>query len=348
MDKGYIISTVSLDLFSQWLKSRNYSHIFILVDENTRTYCLPFLLKEMDFLGNSHVIQIASGENEKSLVTCELVWSELLRRNADRNSSIINLGGGALSDLGGFAASVFKRGIRFINVPTTLIGMIDAAFGGKTAINFKTLKNQIGLFAKPEMIVVCTKFLATLAQQDVMSGFAEMLKYGLTSDRELWEKLIHLDAAELKNLDSHLIESCLNLKNSVVQQDFHEKNYRKILNFGHTMGHALESLSFGRNRLSHGEAVVHGMLFESILSNQSGLLSDNELSEIKSVVDRYYMKLKIQPDDFEKLYEIMSFDKKNKNSVVNFTLLKSIGAAKIDNYIAKNEILKSLDRFNKL
>ncbi|MBT6836360.1 MAG: 3-dehydroquinate synthase [Bacteroidetes bacterium] len=350
MNKGNIIFDTSLQFFSEWLVQNEYKHIFLLIDENTRKHCLPVLVSDVKILSDAQIIEIPTGEESKNLVNCEHIWSELLHNNANRDALIINLGGGLLTDIGGFAASVYKRGIPFVNIPTSLIGMIDASVGGKTGINFKSLKNQIGLFSDPDLVVICHRFLASLAQNHLLSGFGEMLKYGLILDRKLWNELKTIDIQSDLFTQTELINRCLEIKQSVVELDYYEKNYRKVLNFGHTVGHALESFFIGKSEseLSHGQAVAHGLVIESIIANQCGLLSDSDTQEIEIVVFRHFQKLSLLPEYFDKLYEIMSFDKKNQNAVVNFTLLKSIGEAQIDNIVSKKGIIKALEEYMKL
>jgi 3-dehydroquinate synthase len=336
----------ALETINDSLNLLTFSKLFVLVDENTKRFCLPKLLSDLSNPQEVIILEIASGESNKTIHSCLEIWKKLSHYQADRKSILINLGGGVISDLGGFVASSFKRGIRFINIPSTLIGMVDAAFGGKTAVNLHAAKNQIGNFSKPEMVLIEKSFLESLPEEHLLSGFGEMLKYGLILDNDLWKQLGSLNRRELDQIDSAHIHRCIELKMSIVEQDYRENGLRKILNFGHTIGHALESLFLEKEKtLHHGEAVAHGMIIESIIASHKGLLKNNELEEISQVILSFFPKLTIDTNHLLPLLNFMRQDKKNENEVVNFTLLHSIGKAHIDYFIEKDEIFNAIDDY---
>ena len=312
------------------LSSNLYSKVFILVDENTKQHCLPDFLRSFNGELGFELLEIRSGEVHKNIKTCVQVWTQLSDLNADRKSLLINLGGGVLTDLGGFVASTFKRGINFINIPTTLLAMVDASVGGKTGVDLGTLKNQIGVIRQPEMVLIIPRFLKTLDQRQLRSGFAEMLKHGLIRDASYWERL--KEVSDFRAVDKLIYESVV-IKNEVVLKDPTEQNLRKILNFGHTLGHAIESyfLEDGeKETLLHGEAIAIGMILEAYLSNRLTGLSDKELQDISTVFLSRYDKVGFSTDDIDGILELLKFDKKNSHGNINFVLLKAIGKTVID------------------
>ena len=255
-----------------------------MVDKNTQKYCLPYFLDKIKVLRDKPVISIEAGEVNKQLETCKQVWNQLSELGADKKSLLINLGGGVITDLGGFVAAAFKRGIHFINIPTTLLSMVDASVGGKTGVDFQGLKNQIGIIINPKLVIIDTIYLKTL-QNEYRSGFSKMLKHGIISDAEYFKRLSKYQFFE-KNDISHLIHHSVSIKNSVVTVDPLEKNLRKILNFGHTLGHAIESyflVNSDKKSLLHGEAIAIGMIFRAYLSSRMTGLSIDATNEIKSV-----------------------------------------------------------------
>ena len=317
------------------LKERKYSKIFILVDENTAEHCLPEFRANMGGKFDFETIQIKSGEIHKNIETCMQVWQSLSEMDADRRSLLINLGGGVITDLGGFVASTFKRGIHFINIPTTLLAMVDASIGGKTGVDLGVLKNQIGVFNNPQMVLVVPDYLATLDERQLKSGFAEMMKHGLIASGSYWTTLKRLDSYD--KLNSHIYES-IKIKNDIVEQDPTEKNLRKILNFGHTFGHAIESYSLEDNDLPpllHGEAIAIGMVLESYLSNRVIGLGMHQLDDIKSEFSKRFEKVSFSDTDIDNIVKLLRFDKKNVRGSINFTVIKRIGDTVIDNKIPK-------------
>jgi 3-dehydroquinate synthase len=271
--KGYnvVIGPGALKAISDFLSGKDYTSYFILCDENTFRHCLPLLITGCPQLGSAHIIEVDSGETTKSLDFCTYIWQTLMDYKADPGSLFINLGGGVVSDLGGFTASVFKRGMDFINIPTSLLAMADASVGGKTAIDFYNVKNSIGTYAQPRGVFVYPFFLNTLPPMHYRNGLAEVFKMALIADKELWNSLKSLRVDS--DID-HFLQKSIELKNRIVLKDPFDKGNRKILNFGHTMGHALEALLLETgNELHHGEAVYIGMVLESHISFQKKMLS---------------------------------------------------------------------------
>ncbi|MDF4223205.1 3-dehydroquinate synthase [Maribacter sp. M208] len=312
------------------LANKKYSIVFILVDENTHELCLPNFMAEINGEYQFEIIEIESGEINKNIETCVGVWEALSELGADRKSVLINLGGGVLTDMGGFIASTFKRGIDFINVPTTLLSMVDASVGGKTGIDLGALKNQVGVINQPAMVLVVPDFLDTLEKRQIISGFAEMLKHGLIKDKTYWEAL--KEAQSLEHMKSHILTS-IQIKNEVVLKDPTEQNIRKILNYGHTLGHAIESYfleNASKEMLLHGEAIAVGMILEGYLSHKILGLSEQSLEDIKSTFLNKYDKVEFSDTDIENILKLMKYDKKNSHGKVNFVLLKNIGEPVVD------------------
>jgi len=312
------------------VSSRSYSKIFVLVDENTEKHCLPIFNLEVNGEFDFKLLRITSGEIHKNIETCMQVWNDLSDSDADRKSLLINLGGGVLTDLGGFVASTFKRGIDFINIPTTLLAMVDASVGGKTGVDLGALKNQIGVINQPEMVLVVPEFLKTLEDRQLHSGFAEMLKHGLIRSDLYWEELKKV--TDFEGLDQ-LIHDSVVIKNEVVLKDPTEQHLRKILNYGHTLGHAIEShfLESGdKETLLHGEAIAIGMILEAFLSMKLTELSQTALNDISKTFLSRYKKTAFSNEDIETIISLLKFDKKNSHGNINFVLLKSIGETSID------------------
>lgn len=304
-----------------------YPRVIILVDENVMAHCLPVLREKIPKLEISDVICIKSGEEKKNLEQSVIIWNELTRMNVDRDALILNLGGGVITDIGGFVASTFKRGVEFINYPTTLLGMVDAAIGGKTGIDFKNYKNQVGLFADPISVVVDPVFLDTLDEIQWQSGFAEVMKYGLIIDRELWRILLGKKFREIEDWNKVILKAARD-KIDIVKHDFMEKGIRKNLNFGHTIGHAFESyfLQLG-NPVTHGQAIAAGMICESWLSTKVCSIDIEDLSEIVGMFDLNFDRLEISETQIPKLLDLMRQDKKVRGGRPNFSLLRKLGKA---------------------
>lgn len=327
------------------LKSKRYTGCrkFIMVDENTVNHCLPVLLAKTEELADAEIIETESGEKNKSLDICYQLWSAMSELEADRKSLLINLGGGVICDMGGFVAATYKRGIDFINIPTTLLAQVDAAIGGKTGVDLKNIKNQVGLFAFPEAVFVMPEFLDTLPPAQLKSGFAEVVKHGLIADRSYWN-LIH-EIKKLRNdITEDVIFQSLKIKNNVVVEDPEEGNWRKILNFGHTIGHAFESYSLEHDRkpISHGEAVAAGMICEAFLSHRKLGLGRNDLHEIVCFILRMFDPYPVKKEAFTEFITLMRNDKKNVKGEIRFTLLSRIGSAEVDKPCSEEEILAAL------
>lgn len=323
-----------------YLKNNFHSKLFILVDSNTKKDCIPYFLSQLGKSFQFEIVEIEAGEIHKNLNTCTSIWNSLTELGADRKSLIINLGGGVITDMGGFVASTFKRGIKFINIPTTLLSMVDASVGGKTGIDLGVLKNQIGMFSNPEMVLVDTTFLKTVSDRELRSGMAEIIKYGFTFDVDIWKQI-----KTAKNIDLELINSLVyrsvEIKNDVVLKDLKENNIRKILNFGHTIGHAIESYFLkneDKKNLTHGEAIAIGMVIELYFSSKLYGFSINDTDSFKEFSHNYFGKTMIQDSDFESIIELMIYDKKNVSGIVNFILLKDIEQCEIDVQV-NNELL---------
>lgn len=326
---------------NEHLAKVNYSKVFILVDENTHDCCLAQFMAEINGDYEYEIIEIESGEIHKNIATCTQVWEILSELDADRKSVLINIGGGVVTDLGGFVASTFKRGIDFINVPTTLLSMVDASVGGKTGVDLGSLKNQVGVINQPVMVLVISNFLKTLEERQMQSGFAEMLKHGLIKDKKYWNQLQLLVGFE--GIDA-LIYHSVSIKNEVVLQDPTEQNIRKILNYGHTLGHAIESYfleSDEHELLLHGEAIAVGMILEGFLSYKLTNLSLDELTAIKSTFLSRYKKVSFSDTTIENILKLLKFDKKNSHGNVNFVLLKNIGETIIDVKVPQDLFLQA-------
>jgi 3-dehydroquinate synthase len=343
--------TVLNDNFSQlndFLHSKSFSKIFILVDENTHEYCLPVVLGNLETDLPFEILEIEPGEEMKNIQTANQLWEILTEMQADRKALVINLGGGVITDMGGFVASTYKRGVPFINIPTTLLSMCDASIGGKTGIDLMHYKNMVGTFTFPEQIFVYPKFLETLPYKELRSGFAEMLKHGLIADEKHWENLIHISKLDFESVIPH-ISTSMEIKQNVVQQDFHEKNIRKTLNFGHTIGHAIESLCLNQgNPILHGEAVAMGMITETHLSFLEGLISEEICNIVIENIQKCYPYLDISDFKDDDIFELLINDKKNTDSKINFSLISGIGSCTFDYQCSKKNISSSLDFYRKL
>jgi 3-dehydroquinate synthase len=301
----------------------------IIVDENTHDYCLEYLITTFEELKDAEIMLLPAGEENKVMEVCFQVWNALTDYEIGRKDLIVNLGGGVVTDMGGFIAAIYKRGVDFIHIPTTLLGMVDASIGGKTGIDLGVYKNQLGVFSEPKKVFIDPIFLETLPSNEIWNGFAEILKHALITERNYWEKLSKVKTEEeLKDLD--LIEKAARIKEEIVLRDPHESGERKLLNFGHTIGHALEGFLLEREEtVSHGHAIAIGMLLESRLSNHIGILPDKDLSEIESVILKFPM-IEISDDDIDQIIAIMRNDKKNKEGLIKGVLIVEIGKCDYD------------------
>lgn len=330
------------------LQPNLYSKLFILVDENTSGYCLPNFLAQIATEVEIEIIELEAGEEFKNIETCVQVWQSLIELGGDRKSIIINLGGGVVTDLGGFVACTFKRGIDFVNVPTTLLSMVDASVGGKNGVDLGHLKNQIGVIKEPKAVLIDTHFLETLPQSEMLSGLAEMMKHGLISDKSYWDKFKKLNNLKSEDLDGLIYESVL-IKNKIVSEDLTENGIRKALNFGHTLGHAIESYCLentSKQNLLHGHAVAIGMILESYISKEKGLITNDEYQEIKYFINEYFEKVNFDENDINEIIDLMIFDKKNEFGKVQFALLKGIGNIQINETSSNELIFKAFEDYN--
>ncbi len=345
----FISKNIAKDII-RFLKAnkKGYSSLFILVDENSLRYCYPQLVTSILQFKDAEIIEIESGEENKTIEICTQIWASLSEYGADKNSLFINIGGGVISDLGGFAASTFKRGIPFINIPTTLLSQVDASVGGKTGINSDNLKNEIGVYSNPSAVFVNIDFLATLNSRQILSGFAEIIKHGLIADAAYWKKLIECDFSDLDKLEQCIMAS-IKIKNNIVLQDPEEQGLRKILNFGHTIGHALETFFLeenGENSLLHGEAIAIGIICESYLSTKISRLKEGELKEITKFILSNFKPVKIESIFYHRLIELMKHDKKNTKGDINFSLLSEIGKCEINKTAKADLIIESLKYYS--
>lgn len=323
-----------------------HDRIFVLTDETTQQLCWP-KIKNFKALKNSTPIIIKATDTHKNLDTLSQVWQALSNGGATRHSLMINLGGGMVTDLGGFAASTFKRGIDFINIPTTLLAMVDASVGGKTGINFGGLKNEIGVFSDSRFVIINTQFLDTLDHDNICSGYAEMLKHGLISDERTWAELVtfDLDTPDLSQLQRMVAES-IKVKERIVETDPHEHGIRKALNLGHTMGHAFESFAMRRGTpILHGYAVAYGLISELYMSARKTAFPTDRMHQTVRFIRENYGTSNITCDDYPTLIELMHHDKKNTSGIINFTLLGNVGDIRINQTANEEEIKEALDFF---
>ncbi len=333
---------------SNWLEEQDYiSSIFILVDENTHEHCLPLILNSVEPLQRIEILEIPAGEENKTLEIAAQLWGSLTELKADRKSLLINLGGGVITDMGGFVASCYKRGMRFINIPTTLLAMVDAAHGGKTGIDFEGFKNQIGTFTTAEATFVYPNFCATLEHRQFISGFAECVKHALIKDKNLWQALL-VNGYPDAELAENFIEPSLEIKKQVVEEDPKEQGLRKILNFGHTIGHAIEShsLSKGGDVLLHGEAIAMGMIAEMYIATHTSNLSQAHLLIASDFLAAVFPLRTVDVKDFEAILGLMQQDKKNRGSEILCSLICTPGEAVYDVPVSELLIFEGLAYLN--
>jgi len=319
---------------------QSYSSVFVLCDENTEIHCLPLI---RDVLAIHVTISIHSGEQYKNLQTCEQIWTILTGKNADRKSLLINLGGGVITDMGGFAASCYKRGIDFINIPTTLLAMVDASVGGKTGIDFYNFKNQIGLFSEAKQVLISDIFLKTLDERQTKSGMAEVIKHYLIADRKAFLAF----PLERTLPEINMIKNAVAIKSKIVDADPLEKGERKKLNFGHTIGHALESYRLSTvEPLLHGEAIVYGMIVETYISVLQSLITEEKAQVIFKILKEEFSMKPLTVLDIEHILNNVVQDKKNDNNIIKMALIDDIGSCMIDVAVTEEEIKKAIELFN--
>lgn len=337
---------------AQFLEGKNYARYVVLCDENTEKYCLPILethFRALDFL----TVKIPAGEAYKNINTCQSIWRQLMVAGIDRKALVLNLGGGVIGDMGGFCAATFKRGVDFVQIPTTLLSQVDASIGGKLGIDFANVKNSIGLFCNPKAVLIDPDFLKTLSQREVRSGFAEIIKHSLIADAAQWERIKSLGQklGNYKNgeFPNFIISESLKIKQRIVTEDPFEKGIRKALNFGHTIGHAVESLFLETEHpLLHGEAIAIGMICESWLSHKNLHLESVDLQNITKFLINLYGHPLVPEKDFGLLLDLMQNDKKNEQDRINFSLIQSIGNCVINQYVDTEDIFESIRFYNEI
>lgn len=345
MKQRVIISRHLKTELAEAIAECEHDRIFVLVDETTNKLCWS-LVKDYLCLKDAQTIVIGVTDRRKNLDTLIHVWESLQQGKATRHSLLINLGGGMVTDLGGFAASTYKRGINFINIPTTLLAMVDASVGGKTGINFGGLKNEIGVFNDAEFVLLDTNWLRTLDEENIRSGYAEMLKHGLIADDMMWAELINFNLAQPNLLQlASMLNKSVRIKERIVTEDPHEKGIRKALNLGHTFGHAFESWAMKRQPVLHGYAVAFGLIAELYLATTQTDFPTERMRQTVNFIRAYYGSLPITCNDYPELIELMHHDKKNRGNEINVTLLGGIGDIRIDQTITEEDIKEALDFF---
>jgi len=344
-----IISTDLQQSLAAAIAECRHDRLFVLVDTTTQEQCLP-LVSGMPTMADARLIVIGATDQHKNLDSLSHVWQQLQQLGATRHSLMVNLGGGMVTDLGGFAASTFKRGMAYINIPTTLLSMVDASVGGKTGINFGGLKNEIGVFNNARSVILDTTFLKTLDRQNILSGYAEMLKHALIADTRMWAELLNADlsadsVAAGRAVTGDMIEKSVAVKQRIVLEDPTEQGLRKALNLGHTAGHAFESMALERpgGTLLHGYAVAYGLIVELYLCCMKTGFPTDRMRQTVSFIREHYGRMTITCDDYPRLLELMHHDKKNTGSAINFTLLGGIGDIRINQTATEQEICDALD-----
>ncbi len=329
------------------LSQKKYAHLVVICDDNTERHCLPNIEKSLEDEAPI-LVKIPPGERHKNIETCKLIWWQMMEKGIDRKALVLNLGGGVIGDMGGFCAATYKRGIDFVQIPTTLLAQVDASIGGKLGIDFMQIKNSVGLFQNPEAVLIDPYFLRTLPEREVRSGFAEIIKHSLIADPVQWLSIRNIEKMDTADWQT-LIPLSLYIKRRIVEEDPFERGLRKALNFGHTIGHAIEShLLDTTAALLHGEAIAIGMICESYLSHQLQNLSKADLDEISGFILNIYGHHPLQEVDFDRLLELMQNDKKNESGAINFTLINSIGTAIINQEVPAGHIVESLQYYNGL
>lgn len=344
-DQQVIITDNIREELEKVLSGLSYDKLYILTDSNTEKKCFP-VIADLPQIREGRLITVDAGDTNKELETLAGIWQILSTEGASRHSLLINLGGGMITDMGGFAGATFKRGIRTINIPTTLMASVDAAVGGKTGINFNGLKNEIGSFYPPLCVLIDCLFLRTLDRDNLLSGYAEMIKHALISNIDLYSStlLFDLDGEPDYKFLNKMVEQSVKVKERIVAEDPKEQGIRKALNLGHTIGHAYESLSFKKEQpVLHGHAVAAGLISELYLSHKVCGFPMDRVSQVVHYLREYYAPIFFDCRDYDQLYEYMTHDKKNEGGIINFTLLSQIGEVQINKSVTKELILEALD-----
>ena len=350
-NKGSVyFSSSKWDILNTKINDLKPSTIFILVDANTLKYCLAFMLNKLEIKDNYKVLEIQVGEVNKNIKTCEYLWNQLSKNSADRQSLIINLGGGVITDIGGFVASTFMRGIQFINIPTTLLAMVDASIGGKNGVDLGIIKNQIGVINNPAMVLICREFLNTLPIKELNAGYAEVIKHGIIDSESYWDKIKSFKELNIDEMDTIIWESVL-VKNNIITIDPSEKNIRKTLNYGHTLGHAIESYSLGHNSITsllHGEAIAIGMILTTYISHIQCGFPKEKLKEISTYIFNKFKKVEFDQNDIKNIIKLLEHDKKKLDNKVLFVLLNDIGKYQLNCEVSQDKIFKEFDYYQNL
>ncbi len=339
MTQSVVLAPITESL-PEFINSGQYSKVIVIADNNTRKYCYS-LIKPL--LGKHKLVTVPSGEKHKVLATCETIWESMTAAELDRHALVINIGGGVIGDMGGFCAAVYKRGIDFIQIPTTLLSQVDASVGGKLGIDFQGFKNHLGVFNIPKSVLIDPFFLKTLPEREIRSGFAEVIKHCLIADADKWKVIRQNDFEEQNWAD--LIAHSVKIKQEIVNQDPTEKGLRKILNFGHTLGHAVETYFLGKSeneRLYHGEAIAVGMVMESYLSYKRGLIDQKTLIDIEEFIFATYGRVLIKETDVEAIIALTRQDKKNRGNEIRFSLLEGAGKCGYDIVVSVPEMRKAV------
>jgi len=339
MESNFIKRHKNLSDLNKYLALNPNSKKFILLDSNTYKHCLPILVEEVEELYGAEILEVEEGEGNKTLSIVENLCQAMIESSADRDSILISLGGGVITDLGGFIASVFKRGIQHISIPTSLLGMVDASIGGKTAVNIGEIKNQIGTFNHNTLIYLHKEFLNTLDKRQILNGAAEMIKIAVVRDEKLWKEIKETTSFDEEEFYDKYIDRCISLKEEIVEQDPNEENQRKILNFGHSIGHAIESITLSKGLdILHGEAVASGIYYAIKLSEQKLSFPKDKAKDIYDYLNKYYKIVDIG-EYKDLILNYLAADKKNINNKFHFVLLEDIGIPCIGIIITKEEIL---------
>lgn len=336
----YTIQINNWKAVNDYISAGDYSSLFVIVDNNTFQFCLPLFEEKVN--AKFHIILTQSGEENKTLDSCQVIWNKMIQLGADRHSLCINLGGGVIGDMGGFAASTFMRGMDFIQMPTSLLSQVDASVGGKLGVDYDNYKNLIGIIHNPGAVFIFTDFLKTLPYIHLLSGFAEVIKHGLIRDVDQFQKLTQIDS--LTNIIwEDLVFESVKIKKAITEIDPKERGIRKVLNFGHTLGHAIESFALSsKKQLLHGEAIAIGMIMETHLSYQKGYLSLKDAQKVKDKILRLFGHHPTIIPGLESLLDLMAKDKKNKGGVIKFSLLQNLGEGNFDQMVTKEEIDQSI------
>ncbi|MCR9172806.1 MAG: 3-dehydroquinate synthase [bacterium] len=326
-----------------------YAHVkkVVIVDENSRENCLEYMLTNFTGLSEAEIILLPAGEDNKQLNIVGSVWEALTEYGVSRHDVIINLGGGMITDLGGFVASCYKRGLDFINIPTTLLSMVDASIGGKTGVNLGHYKNQIGVFSDPVAVYIDPVFLSTLPGYELLSGYAEMLKHGLIHSEALFSSVLQaMREDEIPSLD--LIESCIRVKHEVVTEDPTEKGKRKVLNLGHTIGHVLEGHFMNRIPLTHGHCVAIGIMMEAYISYRRGMLAEEDFRLVQDAIFEFYELPAYSNDEVGEMVAMLYNDKKNANNAILCVLLQKIGDCSYDIEVPESQFVEAFLHYKNL